>query len=116
MRLPPLLTKETLFKAFIELTKDRYPSAEKVLRLSRPLGIDGNIALQIIVFGAMRDMVRQVSREYMYRSTEHRDQIYNALISALEELEDKFEAAEDEKLQADLEAAKQADNRPDTKS
>lgn len=112
MRLPPQLTPEALYKAFMELTADRYPAADKVLKLGHQLGIANSIELQIIVFGVMRDMVRQVSREYIYRSLQHRDDIFNAIIAALEELEDKLEVRQDQKMREEIEEAKRADNRP----
>lgn len=112
MKMPAQLTPESLAQAFLELIKDRYPNADKVLKLARPLGIDGDITLQIIVFSQLRDMVRQVSRDYMFRSVQHRDDVYSALIAALEDLEDRLQEMEDKTAREELEQAKRADNKP----
>lgn len=112
MKLPQQLTFESMAKAFMDLTEDRYPTADKVLKLAKQLGIDQSVELQIIIFSKFRDAVRRVSKDYIYRSIQHRDEVYNAIIEALENLEDKLEEREEQALRDELEAAKRNDNRP----
>lgn len=112
MKLPQQLTFENMAKAFMDLTMDRYPTGDKVIRLAKQLGIDHSVELQIIVFSKFRDAVRQVSRDYIYRSVQHRDEVFNAIIEALEDLEDRLEQQEERALRDELESAKRTDNRP----
>lgn len=112
MKLPQQLTFENMAKAFMDLTADRYPTPDKVLKYSKLLGIENNVELQIIVFSKFRDAVRQVSRDYIYRSVQHRDEVFNAIIGALEDLEDKLEEKEEQALRDEIESAKKSDNRP----
>ncbi len=112
MKLPQQLTFENMANAFMELTADRYPSADKVLKLAKQLGIENSIELQIIIFGKFRDAVRQVSRDYIFRSVQHRDEVLHAIIEALEDLEDKLEMQEEQALRDELDQAKKQDNRP----
>lgn len=111
MKLPQQLTPVILTKAFMDLSQDRYPSGEKVLRLARTLGIDQSIELQIVIFGLLRDAVRQLSPR-LYRSTQHRDELFKAIIEALETLEDQLEEREERELREEIEEAKRQDNRP----
>ena len=96
---------ETLGLFFFDLANERYPSAEKItqlaLRLVEPLTTDAveRLYLQIAVLNAMRDMVKEVSPTHLYRSMQHRDELYSAIIDALEELEDTVEEAEEESLE-----------------
>lgn len=112
MKLPQQLTPESLTKAFMELTGDRYPTADKVLKLAKQLGIEQSVELQIIVFSRFRDDVRKVARDYIFRSVQHRDDVFNAIIEALEGLEDRLEVMEDQEMRDELESAKRSDNRP----
>lgn len=112
MKRPPQLTPESLTKAFMELTYERFPAADKVLRLAKQLGIEGNIPAQIVVFSKFRDAVRQVSKDYIFRSIQHRDDVFSAVIEALEELEGRLEEEEEASMRVELEQAKRADNRP----
>lgn len=113
MKLPQQLTPESLAKAFMELSGDRYPTADKVLKLAKQLGIEHSVELQIIVFSKFRDDVRKVARDYIFRSVQHRDDVFNAIIEALEGLEDRLEVMEEQELRDELESAKRSDNRPE---
>ena len=89
---PPQLTYLNLADEFMKLVDDRYPSADKVLQASDRLGVR-SIEEKIIVINAFRDTVRQVALNRVYRSVQHRDEVFNAIIEALEELEDQLDAA-----------------------
>ncbi len=92
---------EVLTKLFFDIAEERYPSGEKIKQLAsdiiNPLVKDPleNIHLQIAVVNAMRDMVREVSPSQLYKSIQHRDDLYLAIIEALEDLEDELEEAEE---------------------
>lgn len=92
--LPRTLNFESMAQAFMTLVEERYPTAERVLALSKKLGIENDIRAQIIVFSQFRDAVRGVARDQIYRSVQHRDEVFNAIIEALEGLEDELEELE----------------------
>lgn len=92
---------EILAKLFFDITEERYPAAEKMKQLahrlvgpvaSSPLE---NLHLQIGVLNVMRDMVKEVSPNQLYRSLQHRDDMLTAIIEALEDLEDELEELEE---------------------
>lgn len=89
---PPQLTFENMTKEFMGLVAERYPSAEKVIHAAGRLGAE-SIEEKIIVINALRDSVRQVAVNKIYRSIQHRDEVFNAIIEALEELEDQLDNA-----------------------
>ncbi|MCB1112018.1 MAG: hypothetical protein H7A37_02905 [Chlamydiales bacterium] len=96
LKMPQQLNFEIVAKQFMGLCSERYPSADKVLRLAGKLGIEKWIIAKIIVFSQMRDAVREVSLGKVYKSLQHRDELFMALIEALEELEDEWEDYQDE--------------------
>lgn len=89
--LPPELTFEQLAKQFMLLVSDRYPSQDKVLQTAGRLGIEKWILAKIIVLSQLRDSIREVSINQIYRSLQHRDELFTAIIAALEQLEDELE-------------------------
>lgn len=95
------LNFETLSKLFFDLAEERYPASEKVKqitdRIVNPMTKDSleNVYIQIAVLNSMRDMVKQVAPGQLYRSLQHRDELYMAIIEALEDLEDKLEDLEE---------------------
>ena len=95
------LNFEVLAKLFFEIAEERYPSSEKmkqlVSRLVTPLAINPleGVYIQIAVLNVMRDMVKEVSPTQLYRSLQHRDDLYLAIIEALEDLEDELEEMEE---------------------
>ena len=93
---PPRCDFETLARAFIRMLAERYINPEKILQTARFLGIDQEVAAQIIVYTQMRDAVKQVSPRY-YRNQQHIDDFGKAFIEALDTLEDKYEEEEEEK-------------------
>ena len=64
------------------------------------------VKLKIIVLSQMRDAIKEVSPAYVFRSMQHRDELYNAIIQALEELEDELEELEEkEEIESEDEEA-----------
>lgn len=56
---------------------------------------------KIIIINKFRDAVKSVAPNHIYRSIQHRDDVFMAVIEALEDLEDKLE--EEESLLAENE-------------
>ena len=73
----------------MELLKERYISPERVYQLARKLKISNELITQIILFTQMRDGVRGVATR-LYRDDKHRQEVLQALMEALEELEDQL--------------------------
>lgn len=91
MEVPSQVTFESLAKQFMALTAERYPTAARVLQLAAKLGIEQWLIAKIIVLSQMRDAIREVAVNQVYKSIQHRDELYMALIEALEDLEDELE-------------------------
>lgn len=91
---PPHLTPEVMTKHFLAFTEENYPSAEKALQMVSKMGIK-SVKGQIIVLSLMRDAVRQMAPR-LYRSVQHRDDVFMAIIEALEDLEEELEELEEE--------------------
>lgn len=87
---PKQLSFELMARLFMQLLEDRYPSAVKVIKLGEQLGIDEEIIAQILVFTQFRDAIRNVAPA-LYRSTQHRQELLNAYIDALEELDEALD-------------------------
>jgi len=95
------LNFEALAKLFFDIAGERYPSSERVKQLAErlislmaPTPLEG-VYIQIAILNVMRDMVKQVSPTKLYRSLQHRDDVYMAIIEALEDLEDRLEELEE---------------------
>ena len=96
MRYPEEIDFEVLAKRFMELLKERFISPERIYQQARKLNIPDDLIAQIIIFTQMRDGVRGVATR-LFRNDKHRQEVLQALIEALEELEDKLmEEEEDE--------------------
>lgn len=99
------LNFEILAKLFFDMAEERYPSAEKmkqlVSNLVNPLAKDPHegVYVQIAVLNVMRDMIKEVSPTQLYRSLQHRDDLYLAIIEGLEDLEDELEELEEKLAQ-----------------
>ncbi|MBN2479902.1 MAG: hypothetical protein JXA94_06715 [Parachlamydiales bacterium] len=91
---PNILNFEILSKQFMSLLKERYISSDKILMLSRLLGISEELAAQIIIYTQMRDATRYTSQR-LYKSEKHRQEVLAAIIESLEELEEKLEEEEE---------------------
>lgn len=88
---PEQLNFELMAKQFMTLASERYPSSAKVLQSAVRLGIDKWISAKIIALSQFRDAIREVAMEKIYKSLQHRDEFYLAVIEALEDLEDELE-------------------------
>jgi len=88
---------ESLSKLFFDIVEERYPSAERIIQLtSRLVDLlhqeeEERLSTEISVLGVIRDMIKQVNPNKIYRSTQHRDDLYLAIIESLEDLEDQEE-------------------------
>lgn len=91
MENPAELTFESMAKAFMALAAERYPSADKVLSKAAMLGLK-NVAGKIITFSQFRDAIREVALGKVYKTVQHRDDLYLAILEALEDLEDELES------------------------
>lgn len=54
-----------------------------------------NIKAQIIILSRIRDAIKEVSPTHVFRTIQHRDEVFNAVIEALENLEDRLEELEE---------------------
>ena len=95
------LNYEVLANFFFDLAEERYPSSEKIKQMTAslvdPMTRDSweNVNIKIAVLSAMRNMVKAVSPNQLYRSLQHRDDLFLAIIEALEDFEDDLEEIED---------------------
>lgn len=89
--LPKNLNFELMAKSFMSLAGERYPSPDKVLDQAKRLGIEDWILAKIIAFSQFRDSIRELAMSQIYRSLQHRDELFMAIIEALEDLEDELE-------------------------
>jgi len=63
------------------------------------LGIEDWILAKIFVLSQMRDAVREVAMALIYKTLQHRDELYLAILEALEDLEDELEEMEEKELE-----------------
>lgn len=114
---PPELNFETMAKAFMALAGERYPSADKVHQKALLLGLkSSNIAGKIITFSQFRDAIREVALGKVYKTVQHRDDLYLAILEALEDLEDELEnLLDDEEEEGENEQDEDQDDDDDQK-
>ncbi|MCH9633303.1 MAG: hypothetical protein S4CHLAM7_00260 [Chlamydiae bacterium] len=91
---PKELNFELMAKLFMRFIEERHPSAVKVLKLSPEMGVDEDIVAQVLVYTQFRDAVRGVAPK-LYKSIKHRQEILNAFLDVLEELDEALEEEED---------------------
>lgn len=77
-------------RQFMALTAERFPSSDKVINAAFKVGAQ-SLEEQIAVISQMRDAVRQVSLLHIFRSVQHRDELFSAILEALSDLEEKLE-------------------------
>lgn len=104
--MPKQLTFELLSKQFVSLLQERYPSGDKVLQTAGKLGIEKWILAKIIVFSQLRDAIREVALRQLYRSVDHRNELYNAILEVLEQLEEEL----DELMEKEAEEEEEEDD------
>lgn len=93
---------KVLTKLFFDAAEERYPSSEKIKqlvgRVVTPMGANPleMVHIQIVIVNALRDMIKKVSPSQIYRSLQHRDDLYLAIIETSEDLEDELEELEEQ--------------------
>jgi type III secretion protein W len=93
---------EVITKLFFDISDERYPSSEKIKQFAAkivdPIALDpiDKLHVNIFVLTAMRNMIKEVAPNQLYRSIQHRDDLYLAVIEALEDLEEELEELEHE--------------------
>lgn len=88
--IPCGLTFEGLAKEFMKAIQEKYPSADKILHIGQILGLSEQLIEQIIIFTQMRDALRAVAPR-LFRSNQHRQDLLNAFMETLEDLDDALE-------------------------
>jgi type III secretion protein W len=78
-------------RQFMSLASERFLSADKIIATASKLGAQ-TTEERIQVITQMRDAVRQVSLHHIFRSVQHRDEMFGAILEALSDLEDQLEA------------------------
>ncbi|MDP1836002.1 MAG: HrpJ domain-containing protein [Chlamydiales bacterium] len=114
MQMPGHLNFEMMAREFMEFVGDRYPSSDKALQTAVKLGLEKWLIAKIIALSQLRDAIREVSAGKVFKSTQHRDDCYLALLEALEDLEDEMEEMEDQlraKEEKDAEERHEKDER-----
>lgn len=61
-----------------------------------------SLAAKIIVFSMMRDGIRAVAMNQIFKSVQHRDELYMAIIETLEDLEDQLEDMSDQEQDTEV--------------
>ena len=77
-------------RQFMYLASERFLSADRIIQAAVKAGAI-TIEDKIAVISQMRDSVRQVSIYHIFRSVQHRDEMYSAILEALSDLEDQLE-------------------------
>jgi type III secretion protein W len=94
---PEDLNFEKMAKEFMSLASERYPSADKVLQRAVRLGLEKWLQAKIIALSQFRDGVREMAMAKIYKSLQHRDDLYLAILEALEDLEDELDRETEER-------------------
>lgn len=77
-------------RQFMYLASERFLSSDKIIQAAQKAGAQ-TIAEKITLISQMRDAVRQVSIHHIFRSVQHRDELFSAILEALSDLEDQLE-------------------------
>lgn len=80
-------------KQFMYLAAERFLSADKVIQAAVKAGAQ-TLEEKIKLITQMRDAIRQVSLAHIYRSVQHRDEMFSAILEALSDLEDQLEESQ----------------------
>lgn len=93
---PQGLNFEVLSKAFMKLVDDRYPASPKIIKSAEQLALERDLLALIIIISQWRDATRNVSPR-LFKLLKQRDDLLEAILKSLEELEDELEKdSEDE--------------------
>lgn len=95
LAMPSRINFEVLARLLMKLLQERYPSPDKIIKLSFVLGISEEVAGQIIIFTQYRDALRHISPK-LFKSERHRQDLLLTIIETLSDLEDELEDEEEE--------------------
>jgi len=95
LTMPSTVNFQTLSRAFINIIKDRYPNAQKIISFAQLLGVSEEVLAKIIVFTQMRDALRETSPK-LFKSEQHRQDMLMTFLEALSLLEDELEEEDQE--------------------
>jgi len=95
LTMPSRINFEVLARLLMKLLQERYPTPDKILKLSFTLGIAEELAAQVVVYTQYRDAMRHVSPK-LFKSERHRQEILMALMETLSDLEDELNNEEEE--------------------
>ncbi|CCB89644.1 type III secretion system gatekeeper subunit SctW [Simkania negevensis] len=95
LTMPSRINFEVLARLLMKLLQERYPSPDKIIKLSFVLGISEEVAAQIIIFTQYRDALRHISPK-LFQSERHRQDLLLTIIETLSDLEDELEEEEEE--------------------
>lgn len=95
LTLPMLITFEMLARQFMKAIQERYPSADKLLKMALQLGLSEEMLAQVIILTQMRDGIRQVAPK-LFKNDQHRQDLLNAFMDAIEELDERLEEEEED--------------------
>jgi type III secretion protein W len=118
--LPSNLNSETSSRILLKLLQERYPTPESVLSLIKEILFDeisdpvSKIDAMIIISSCFREDIHKVPNS-LVRSIEHRNELYKAIIGALERLEeelDELAEKEYEEEEVDKETEEQREGEP----
>ncbi|MGM0440555.1 MAG: type III secretion system gatekeeper subunit SctW [Chlamydiota bacterium] len=91
---PKELTFDNLTKQFMQFVNERYPTPERIRKMGKKLGIYEELLEEIAVYSQCRDAVKEMDPQKIFHTLQHRDEIFEAFITLLEELEDDLEELE----------------------
>lgn len=95
------LNFEVITALFFEISKERYPSSDKILqiisRVVDPLTENSyeRLYIKIDLLNAIRNMVKEVSPTKLFRTLQHRDELIAVIIETTDSLEDELEELEE---------------------
>lgn len=91
---------KALTKLFFDIAEERYPTSDKINQhIEKAIrSIQANpfeiLHIKISLLNAIREMIKQVSPAFLYRSLQHRDDLYLSIVETSEDVEDELEAME----------------------
>ncbi|QLH35480.1 MAG: hypothetical protein HWD61_04455 [Parachlamydiaceae bacterium] len=77
-------------RQFMHLAAERFLSSERIIQSAGKAGAQ-TLEDKIALISQMRDAIRQVSLLHIFRSVQHRDEMFSAILEALSDLEDQLE-------------------------
>lgn len=101
--MPQQLSFELMTKQFMTLAAERYPTPKAVLDSVVPLGVKDSPAGIITVLSQFRDAIYQVSVPQILKGDARKAELFNAIILALDELEDALDELQDKQVNSQKE-------------